>query len=96
MLCQTSKCILSPLKFLSPRAASTESDTAAEVPGETRGKPSVGRGGAGLQRKGSLMRKTLSLEQTSNAHEQVSAYFFLLVLTSCFHNHLMTFLSWFF
>ncbi|KAJ1527818.1 hypothetical protein ONE63_007764 [Megalurothrips usitatus] len=52
------------------RAASTESDTAAEVPGETRSKPSVGRGGAGLQRKGSLMRKTLSLEQTSNSHDQ--------------------------
>ncbi|XP_052122841.1 trichohyalin isoform X6 [Frankliniella occidentalis] len=52
------------------RAASTESDTAAEVPAETRSKPSVGRGGAGLQRKGSLLRKTLSLEQTSNANEQ--------------------------
>ncbi|KAK3928455.1 Homeobox protein cut-like 1, partial [Frankliniella fusca] len=52
------------------RAASTESDTAAEVPAETRSKPSLGRGGAGLQRKGSLMRKTLSLEQTSNAQDQ--------------------------
>ncbi|XP_034249041.1 uncharacterized protein LOC117649948 isoform X3 [Thrips palmi] len=52
------------------RAASTESDTAAEVPADSRSKPSVGRGGVGLQRKGSLMRKTLSLEQTSNAQEQ--------------------------
>lgn len=56
------------------RAASTESDTAAEVPAETRSKPSIGRGGVALQRKGSLMRKTLSLEQTSNAHEQVFYY----------------------
>lgn len=56
------------------RAASTESDTAAEVPGDTRSKPSVGRGGVGLQRKGSLLRKTLSLEQTSNAQEQVFIY----------------------
>jgi len=56
--------------FDSYRANSTESDTAAEVPAEPRSK-AVGRGGTSLQRKGSLLRKTLSLEQTSNAQDQV-------------------------
>jgi hypothetical protein len=56
--------------IVSPRAASTESDNPPDA--SLQSKPLV-RSAAGLQKKGSLYRKSLSLEQTSG-QDQVQAF----------------------